>query len=193
MNRMLALAALLVMGAASYSYAQFVRKLAPDFAQIQYAGSNGWMGLGAGYEFFHRHLRTNLQYGYVPPAKGGRLHLFSGAVFYQPARIKAGRNWQISPLDIGFKGSYQFGNDYFFNLPSRYPPNYYWWKPAFRLHLATESALTCKLNSNFGIRTLSAYLEFNTNDLYLVSYVLNAGSLRVGEVVKAGIGLRLGF
>jgi hypothetical protein len=34
MKRMLALAALLAAGADSNSYAQFVRKLAPDFAQI---------------------------------------------------------------------------------------------------------------------------------------------------------------
>jgi hypothetical protein len=193
MKRMLALAALLAAGADSNSYAQFVRKLAPDFAQIQYAGSNGWMGVGAGYEFFRRRLRTNFQYGYVPPAKGGRLHLFTGAVFYQPVRIKAGPDFRVNPLDFGFKGSYQFGSDYFFRLPSRYPPNYYWWKPAFRLHLATESSLTYKLPANTGIRTLSAYLEFNTNDLYLVSYVLNAGSLPMREVVKAGIGVRLGF
>ncbi|SDF52163.1 hypothetical protein SAMN04487996_11163 [Dyadobacter soli] len=193
MKQIFALAALLAMGAASTCHAQSVRKLAPDFAQIQYAGSNGWMGVGAGYEFFNRHLRTNLQYGYVPPSKGGPLHLFSGAVFYQPARIRAGSHLQINPLDIGFKGSYQFGNDYFFKLPSRYPPNYYWWKPAFRLHLATESSLTYKLPKTAGIRTLSTYIEFNTNDLYLVSYVLNAGSLRVGEVVKAGIGVRVGF
>lgn len=193
MNKMLGLAALLATGAASTSYAQLAKKLAPDFAQIQYAGSNGWIGLGAGYEFFNRHLRTNFQYGYVPPAKGGPLHLFSGAVFYQPVRIRTGNRLQINPLDIGFKGSYQLGNDYFFKLPSRYPPNYYWWKPAFRLHLAIESSLTYKFAQNAGIRTLSAYLECNTNDLYLVSYVLNAGSLRVGDVVKTGIGVRLGF
>jgi hypothetical protein len=193
MKQVLALAALLAMGAASTSYAQFARKLVPDFAQIQYAGSNGWMGLGAGYEFFNRHLRSNLQYGYVPPAKGGPLHLFSGSIFYQPVRINAGARLQLNPLDIGLKASYQFGNDYFFQLPSRYPPNYYWWKPALRLHLATESSLTYKLPRHTGIRSLSAYLEFNTNDLYLVSYVLNSGSLRIGEVVKAGVGVRLGF
>lgn len=193
MKQILALAALLAMGAASPSYAQFARKLLPDFAQIQYAGSNGWMGVGAGYEFFNRHLRTNLQYGYVPPAKGGPLHLFSGSIFYQPVRINAGSRLQINPLDIGFKGSYQFGNDYFFKLPSRYPPNYYWWKPAFRMHLATETSLTFKLPAKTGIRTLSTYLEFNTNDLYLISYVLNRRSLGIGEVVKAGIGVRLGF
>ncbi|WP_342087384.1 hypothetical protein [Dyadobacter sp. OTU695] len=193
MKNTFALAALLATGAASTSHAQLARKLAPDFAQIQYAGSNGWVGVGAGHEFFNRHLRTNLQYGYVPPAKGGPLHLFSGSIFYQPVRIKVGNHLQVNPLDIGFKGSYQFGNDYFFRLPSRYPPNYYWWKPAFRLHLATESSLTYKLASNTGVRTLSIYLEFNTNDLYMVSYVLNAGSLRIGEVVKAGVGVRLGF
>lgn len=193
MKKIVAWAALLATGAAGTSYAQFVRELVPDFAQIQYAGSNGWVGLGAGYEFFNRRLRANFQYGYVPPARGGRLHLFSGAIFYQPARIRAGSHLQINPLDIGLKGSYQFGQDYFFNLPSRYPPNYYWWKPAFRLHLATESSLTYKLPPKAGIRSLSAYFEFNTNDLYLVSYVLNTGSLGVKDVVKAGIGVRLGF
>ncbi|ACT92574.1 hypothetical protein [Dyadobacter fermentans] len=193
MKQILVSAALLVTGAAGAAYAQSGQKLVPDFAQLQYAGSIGWMGVGAGYEFFNRRVRTHLQYGYVPPDKGGRLHLLSGAVFYQPVRIKAGARWEINPLDIGFKASYQFGNNYFFNLPSRYPPNYYWWKPALRMHLATESSITRKLRRNASIRSVSAYLEFNTNDLYLVSYVLNAGSLRVTEVVKAGLGIRVGF
>lgn len=193
MIRIFLMAALLATGAARPGYAQSAEKLAPDFAQIQYAGSNGWMGLGVGYEFFNNRLRTQLQYGYVPPDKGGPLHLFSGAIFYQPVRIKLANRLQASLLNMGVKGSYQFGNDYFFKLPSRYPPNYYWWKPAFRLHLATECALTYKLLRNATIRSLSAYVELNSNDLYLVSYVLNAGSLRIREVVKAGIGVRVGF
>ncbi|GGM93947.1 hypothetical protein GCM10010967_28850 [Dyadobacter beijingensis] len=193
MTRSCTLAALLAMGAASLSHAQSVGKFVPDFAQIQYAGSNGWLGIGAGYELLHRRLRTQAQYGYVPPERGGPLHMLSVALFYRPLRVNSNKTLQINPLDIGFKGSYQFGRDYFFNLPSRYPPNYYWWKPAFRLHLATESSVTYKLPKTAGIRSVTAYLEFNTNDLYLISYVLNAGSLRIGEVVKAGIGVRVGF
>lgn len=187
------LTALLAMGVACASHAQFSRKLVPDFTHVQYAGSNGWMGIGAGYDLFRHHLRAGVQYGYVPPDKGGTLHLFSGAVFYRPVRVGAGKQFYINPLDVGFKVSYQLGNNYFFQLPSRYPPNYYWWKPALRLHLATESSLTYRLARTVGIKSVSAYLELNSNDLYLVSYALNPGSLGIGEVVKAGVGLRANF
>jgi hypothetical protein len=193
MTRKLLLTALLATGVAGHGHAQIAQKLAPDFANLQYAGSNGWIGAGIGYNLFRGRFRAGLQYGYVPPEKGGSLHLFSGSLFYRPLHIRINNNLSLNPFDIGVKGSYQFGKDYFFRLPARYPANYYWWKPAFRLHLATESSVTFKLSGKTGIRSLSTYIELNTNDLYLVSYFLNARSLTVGEVVKAGIGLRVNF
>jgi hypothetical protein len=193
MNKIIWLGALLSAGVAGTSYAQFAKKLIPDFVNIQYAGSTGWASVGMGYEMFNQRLRAGLQYGFVPPEKGGELHMVSASVFYRPASIRIGKQWHLNPLDLGVKGSYQFGKNYFFELPSRYPPNYYWWKPALRLHLATETSVRFDLPHNTAVRSVSAYMELNTNDLYLVSYVLNNNSLGLGNIVKAGVGIRVNF
>lgn len=36
-------------------------------------------------------------------------------------------------------------------------------------------------------------VELNTNEIYLVSYIQNAKSLRPSEVIKVGMGVRLKF
>jgi hypothetical protein len=193
MSKIKILIALLLAGGVQNVRAQFLRKLVPDFVSVQHAGSIGWMSVGTGYNLFKHRVRPGLQYGLVPPNKGGRLHIVTASVFVHPARIRLGKQWSFNPVDVGFKGSYQFGKDYFFDLPSRYPPNYYWWKPALRLHLATETSLEFKFPHNKRLRSVAAYLEINTNDLYLVSFVMNTRSLGILEVVKAGVGLRLNF
>jgi hypothetical protein len=193
MTKTIVLIALLISGAGRTACGQFVKKLVPGFVGVQHAGSIGWFAVGTGYELFSRRLRTGLQYGYVPPEKGGRLHIMSASIFLHPTSIRLGKQWSLNPVDVGIKGSYQFGKNYFFDLPSRYPPNYYWWKPALRLHLATETALRLKLPGNKRLRSVSAYLELNSNDLYLASFVLNTGSLSLADIVKAGAGLRFNF
>lgn len=89
--------------------------------------------------------------------------------------------------------SYHFGDQFYTKLPSRYPDEYYWWKSALRFHLATQTGLTWNLYEKHRIKSITGYVEFNTNELYLVSYFQNPGSLRLSEVVKAGMGVRMKF
>lgn len=97
------------------------------------------------------------------------------------------------PLDIGIKSAYHFGDQFYLNWPERFPRGYYWWKSALRLHLATESSVTRELKNAGSIKAVTGYIELNTNDLYLVSYVLNPTVLAITDIIKIGCGIRIHF
>lgn len=174
-------------------YAQGIRALIPDHVGIQYAGSIGWMSVGGSYDMFTERLRAGLQYGYVPKKMGGGLHLLSASVLYRPMKFEVFDAVTVNPLDIGMKAVYHFGDQFYINWPERFPQGYYWWKSALRLHLLTESSVTVKLKNAGKIKSVTGYIEVNTNDLYLVSYVLNPSSLSILDIVKTGCGLRICF
>ncbi|WP_342089008.1 hypothetical protein [Dyadobacter sp. OTU695] len=185
--------ALLIGSADMNCYAQSVRNLLPDHFGIQYAGSIGWVSVGAGYDLFRSRIRIGLQYGYVPEDLGGELHILSASVYYQPLKIKVSRTVAIHPLDIGIKAAYHFGDQFYLNWPERFPRGYYWWKSALRLHLATESSVTFELKNTGAVKTVTGYIDLNTNDLYLVSYILNPTVLTITDIVKIGGGIRIRF
>ncbi|TDE14811.1 hypothetical protein [Dyadobacter psychrotolerans] len=178
--------------AARYCCAQSNNPVFPDDVSLQYAGSNGWVSVGAGYNLFNDHFRVGMQYGFVPKHKGGDLHILSAALVYRPLRLKLSDNVSINPIDFGVKASYQFGENYYLKWPSKYPDGYYWWNSAIRLHLITESSLTVKLSKS-PFKSITGFVELNTNDLYMVSYVLNLKSLKPTEIIKTGVGVRLQF
>lgn len=178
--------------AAQACCAQSFKPFLPDYASIQYAGSSGWLSAGAGYHLFHEHFRVGMQYGFVPRQRGGDLHIMSASLVYKPIRVVLSDKISINPIDFGIKASYQFGENYYLNWPSKYPDGYYWWNSAIRLHLITESSVNVNLRRG-PFKSVTGFVELNTNDLYMISYILNLKSLKPTEIIKTGIGLRLQF
>ena len=184
---------LLLTGSANWNCrAQVLKDLVPDYVKLQYAGSIGWVSVGGGYDLLGQRVHAGLNYGYVPRQMGGGLHLLSASLFYTPVKLKASKTVTIKPLDVGVKAVYHFGDQFYLNWPERFPRNYYWWKSALRLHLALESSVTHVIKDAGKIKSLTAYIEFNTNDLYLISYVLNP-SVSVTDIIKVGCGVRIHF
>jgi hypothetical protein len=173
--------------------AQSRHTLLPDYVNIQHAGSVGWLSVGIDYDLFKGKGRLGGRFGTVPKSLGGPLQLVSTSLFYVPLTVPLSSRLVLNPVDVGFKMSYHFGEQFYTALPSRYPEGYYWWKSALRFHLATQTALTWKLRDPNKIKSVTGYVELNTNELYLVSYIQNARTLRPSEIIKAGIGVRLKF
>lgn len=166
--------------------------LFPDFVTIQYAGSIGYKSLGVGYELKDR-ARVSAHYGFVPASRGGILHIVTGKYLFTPITIEQSSKLNIQPLNVGAMITYHFGENFYTLWPSdRYPKGYYWWPSSLRLHLLLESAVTYHLNDSF-FKSVSGYIEFNTNDLYVVSYALNVKSINFFDIVKSGVGVRLRF
>ena len=174
------------------------RFLIPDDAIVQYAGSIGYVSIGAGYELFsNKRGNIDVNYGYVPKSKGGELHMFTAKFAYKPFVIKI-KDWAtIYPFNPGVFVTYTVNNALSFNFPTdNYPKGYYYWSEAARPHLSfsNEFQLTkSRMLEKTGLKALSIYSEFNTNDYYLVNYFQNTSSLSVTDIFKLGIGVRAKF
>ena len=165
----------------------------PDFGVVQYAGSIGFVSFGAGYDVFKSKARFSMHYGFVPSTKGGPLNILTLKLFCKPTSWRLSENMKINPFDFGVMGSYHYGDDFDEQWPDVHPKGYYWWNPALRLHLAMESSVSYKFPKDHRFNAISAYLEFNTNDLYIVSYAKNASTIKPWQIIKLGTGVRLNF
>ncbi|MXV15378.1 hypothetical protein GS398_08700 [Pedobacter sp. HMF7056] len=176
---------------------QFLKTVAPDAVIAQYAGSIGFGSIGGTYDLWKGKGTADLLYGFVPKSKGGSLHIATAKFSYRPFRIRIGETATIYPANPGAFFSYHFGKEFNFSWSSeQYPKGYYWWSPAFRPHLSLSNEIrfhSGKTPASHRIREVSVYNEFNTNDLYLVSWAKNRESISVFDAVKMGFGVRVYF
>jgi hypothetical protein len=173
--------------------AQDSKPYRPDFIEAKFAGSVGQYSIGVGYDVFRKKGRTSIHLGHVLKGSGGPLTIVAAKLFYSPLVVKVNDDLTWWPVDFGVKVSYHFGEPFYIRWPDRYPKGYYWWNSAIRMHLAIESSLEVTMPEDSRFRTASAFIQFNTNDLYLVSYITNVKSIHFLEIVKAGIGARVFF
>lgn len=165
----------------------------PDYYALQFAGSIGTGSVGVGYNVFKEKTRLSLHYGFVPVAAGGELNIIALKWLYKPWQITSTPrlSWQL--LDVGAMVSYHFGEAFHTRWPShRYPRGYYWWRPSLRYHLMIENSATWQLERG-PFSTITGYVEANSNELYLVSYMLNTKELSPLQIFKLGVGIRVGL
>lgn len=178
--------------------AQFLKKLTPDEAVVQHAGSIGFFEAGVGYRLFKNQRGTlDFTYGYVPESKGGSLNILAAKFAYRPIEVDLGDKVKLFPVNPGMFISYHLGKDFDFTHDSeQFPNGYYWWSTAMRLHISVSNELQLNarklLHTSF-VKTVSLYTEFNTNELYLISLLQNTGAVAVKDIVKLGLGLRVRF
>lgn len=170
----------------------------PKSAITQYAGSIGFFSAGIGYNVNRSGNSTlDLHYGHVPASKGGSLHIITAKFAYRPFHIKINNNTTLSPLNPGFFLSYHAGSNFDSTWDDdNYPKGYYWWSTAFRPHISLSNELSFKSEKILkltGIKKLSFYSEFNTNELYFVSFFQNSRYLGLNDIFKLGFGTRIYF
>ena len=171
--------------------AQRAETLLPDYYAFQFAGSIGTGSVGVGYDLFKEKTRLSLHYGFVPVAAGGELNIVAFKWLYRPWQITSSPRLSWNLFDVGAMVSYHFGEAFHTRWPShRYPRGYYWWRPSLRYHLVFENSVTWQLERGT-FQAVSAYVEANSNELYLVSYALNTESLTPFQIFKLGVGVRL--
>lgn len=172
--------------------------LIPEDAIIQYAGSIGYLSVGAGYELFgNKRGNLDINYGFVPESKGGALHILTAKFAYRPFMINIGNFAKIYPFNPGIFIRYTLNNNLGFNFDTvQYPKGYYYFSEAARPHLSFSNEFQLikgKVLERTGLKALSIYSEFNTNDYYLVNYFQNTTALSVTDIFKLGIGIRAKF
>jgi hypothetical protein len=167
----------------------------PDFVIGQFAGSIGFISAGVGYNIFKDKGTIDLLIGYVPEFATGSKTLESITVKFtgHPLSIIVNEYVMYYPVTAGFYFSYTPGREYSSDLPSWYPDGYYWWSEAVRANIFIGGKVDIAMNNAKSKRYFSPYYEIGTNEIKLVSYVQNASSINIWEILHAGIGVRYHF
>jgi hypothetical protein len=179
-------------------FAQGFKFLIPDGAELQYAGSIGYLSGGVSYDLFpNKRGNMDLMYGFVPGNKGGVLHIATVKFAYKPWTIKL-KDWgRLYPFNPGLFATYTFHKELSFKFPSgQYAHDYYYWSEALRPHLSFSSEIELnarKFIKETGIKAIGLYIEMNTNDYYLVNYFQNMSALKIDDIFQLGIGTRVKF
>ena len=166
----------------------------PDFAELQYAGSIGYVSGGLGYDILRNNARISAHFGHVPKWKGGTINIFATKFFYVPSVHQVSERVLETPFDFGLMISYHLGSDFRSRWPShRYPERYYWWQTSFRFHLSYQPSVTIAIRDHTVFKTVTAFLDANANELYLVSMFQNLKTIRPYDAFRLGAGIRLHY
>lgn len=180
------------------SSASAQRFLIPETALVQHAGSIGFLSAGIGYNLFpDNNGSLDITYGLVPKSKGGRQDILAAKFAYRPFNIGLGKFGTLDIANPGMFVSYHPGGKFHTTFDKdQYPDGYYWWSSAIRIHLSASTELKINIPKRFagtGIEKLSLYGEFNTNDLYAVSWFKNREHLAFPDIFKLGLGMKVYF
>jgi hypothetical protein len=172
--------------------------LIPRTAMVQRAGSIGYNSFGVGYNLFgNKRGSLDLAWGYVPESKGGRQDIFAAKFAYRPISIKLNDFGVLNLANPGLFVTHHPGGKFHTTLnKDQYPAGYYWWSSAVRFHLSASTELrvnTPKSLSKTGVEQVALYGEFNTNELYAVSWFKNREQLPFLDIFKLGFGLKAYF
>lgn len=176
------------------SYKSRWNRLIPTQLKGQFAGSMGMLSAGAGWSYGkRRQWETDLMLGFVPGNKYEEGHTtLTLKETYTPFRIHLGKDFHLEPLTVGLYMTKIFGEYFWSSLPEKYPKGYYFWAVNTRFNFAMGQAVTIPFNSKRLSRSISAFYEVNTNDLYLISAVGNQ-SIKLKDIIGLSIGVRFRF
>ena len=177
-----------------FAQQSFWSKLKPDQVETQYAGSIGFLSIGAGYHLFNEKAALSFHLGYVPESLGGEMTILAAKFEYKPFTIKIKDKFIIQPFNPVFFPSYTLGQNFDFKFEKpQYREGYYFWSSALRIHMGAGSEIKILTNQSASIKAISIYAEANTNDLYAISWFKNRTSTPFYAMFKLGYGVRMYF
>jgi hypothetical protein len=169
----------------------------PDHYKLHFAGEIGFLSPGAGYELFpKRNGELDVFGGFLPEFIGGDNVVTIATKFhYMPwkKKINRGRN-DLEPLTLGAIVYHAFGED--LNKArdkDLYPQGYYWWTIGTRFGPFVGSRITRAYKDGAALKSITLYVEFGTNDLFLYSWAKNRTTIPLYKIWNSSVGLKWKF
>lgn len=157
--------------------------IAPDHLKLQYAGSIGFISVGAGYQWAKKKIHGDLYYGYVPAGVGGvDIHAVTAKFTWIPVSKILGNDIKLDLLTTGFLVNYAFGRRYHLFSRTKYSFVYYGFPTA--AHVAVF------IGGGVSKKKLGMYYELGITDRDLSSYITNTKAIGFFEIINIGIGAR---
>lgn len=152
-------------------------RLAPKQVSLQYAGSIGLVSAGFGWSYGkNKHWETDFLIGFLPRYNSEHAHsTFTIKERYVAWHCKISTRWTIQPLTTGIFFNTISGDDFWKNLPDKYPKKYYGFPTKIRSNVFIGQRVKYDIPSRHRVlhSAISFYYELSTCDLYLVSKFTN--------------------
>lgn len=178
-----------------YKYHRHWHKLIPTHTVIQYAGSIGIASTGLGWDYGKRNQwETTVMLGYLPKYHSDKSKVtFTLKQNYTPWSLPLkGDRLRVEPLTCGMFFNTIFSEEFWVEEPDRYPKGYYGFSTRVRTHLFLGQRLTHHFNGkNKRHKSITAYYELNTCDLYLASLFTNPDYLKLTDILHLGFGIKI--
>lgn len=169
-------------------------RMVPNMGSIHFYGSVGLVSLGTGWHYGRKdQWETELLLGFVPKYESDHTKVtLTLKERFVPWRVSLSSRWAVEPLTAGLFLNTIFGEDFWARQPSRYPKDYYGFAPKLRANVFIGQRLRYNIPSRNRIfwKSISAYYELSTCDLYLVSAIPNR-RVRLSDILSLAFGLRL--
>ena len=168
------------------------RDFLPDWARLQFAGSQGFLSAGVGYGFLEDRIDAAFLYGYLPWSVGGVIvHTLSAKTTVAPLRLKVHTGTTFYPVLAGVSAIVGLGDDYFLILPPRYRE--YYWPSALRLwyFAGTRIRQDFKPGVPFA-RGVGLIFEIGATDAYWRAYNRNRDVV-LADILSISISSQLFF
>ncbi|GAB2944612.1 hypothetical protein GCM10027048_06830 [Hymenobacter coalescens] len=168
----------------------------PHHVIVQTAAGQGMVAAGVGYTTLRGRVDVDVLGGYVPSRYSiTPMGIFTAKAGYSPWTIDLGpqRHWQVRPFTVGALVSHTASRGMNNSRDGKYEKGYYWWSSRTRIggFVGGKVSRVIGTTRHGHPRTLGAYYELGTNDLYLSSIFTNLGGLGVHEILTLGFGVKL--
>lgn len=168
--------------------------LIPTHFKCQFAGDIGFVSIGAGWDYGHHgQWETDALFGYLPKYDSAKSKLtFTLKQNYMPWSLAIGNRFSAEPLSCGLFLNSVLNDQFWYSEPDRYPKGYYNFNLRIRTHIFIGQRFTYIIpnNKRFLCKSITAYYEISTCDLYVVSAFTNK-YLKFKDIICLGAGLKV--
>lgn len=172
-------------------------KILPDYSKIQYAGGMGMFSFGTGWAYGRKNQwETDFFIGFVPHFYENRATMtLTLKQNYIPWSIRISKRFSFEPLESGLYFTYLASKKFWGKEPKKYGGPYYRYMQDLRANIFLGQRLKWDFEGYRlpACKAITLYYEVSTNDLYLLSYIPNASSLDLWDILVFSAGIKLHF
>lgn len=172
-------------------------RLVPNQQILQFAGSIGMFSVGTGWHYGHRNqLETELLFGYLPHKNGSEHHytltLKQRYIPWHVSLSAHSQRWVLEPLTCGGFVNTIFGEGFWRHEPSKYTKGYYGFNTKLRYNIFIGQRIKYNIPHRHRVfnKSITAYYELSTCDLYVVSAVPNR-RVSLTDILSLAVGLKM--
>ena len=183
----------------SYRYTKRINKyrdlwesLMPTYTKMQYAGGMGLLNFGFGWSYGKNdQWETDVFLGFIPRYSSDNTKMtFTLKQNFIPWHKPLNKSFTLEPLTCSLYFNTVFSDEFWTQEPDRYPRGYYGFSTRVRTHLSVGQRLRFMIPDKKRIfaRSITAFYEISTCDLYVVSAFTN--HLSPDDYLRLSFGLK---